>query len=88
MQDLPSLWLAALLREAIPIKNLLPFGIFPKGGGVMSESKRFEELFCSVHVWTFFQKRGGLPDSKLFEELFSLCLEIFRCASISRSADH
>ena len=44
----------------------------------MSESKLFEELFCSVHVWTFFQKGGGLPDSKLFEELFSLCLEIFQ----------
>ena len=45
----------------------------------MFESKRFEELFCSVHVWTFFQKGGGgLPDSKLFEELFSLCLEIFQ----------
>ena len=25
----------------------------------MSESKCFEELFCSVHVWTFFQKGGG-----------------------------
>ena len=24
----------------------------------MSESKIFEELFCSVHVWTFFQKGG------------------------------
>jgi hypothetical protein len=29
------------------------------GGGVMSESKSFEELFCSVHVWTFFQKGGA-----------------------------
>ena len=67
------------LREAIRRKNLLPFRILPKGGGVMSESKRFEELFCSVHVWTFFQKGGGgLPDSKNFEELFSLCLEIFQ----------
>ena len=26
----------------------------------MSESKRFEELNCSVHVWTFFQKGGGV----------------------------
>ena len=68
----------ALTKVAIPIKNLLPFGIFPKGGGVMSESKRFEELFCSVHVWTFFQKGGGLPYSKLFEELLCLSLEIFQ----------
>ena len=44
----------------------------------MSESKSFEELFCSVHVWKFFQKGGGLPNSKLFEELFCLCLEIFQ----------
>ena len=68
----------------------------------MSESKRFEELFCSVHVWTFFQKGGGvalfqtfggtfllefgrfsgrgggLPDSKKFEELFCLSLDIFQ----------
>ena len=49
---------------------------FSKGGGVMSESKRYEELFCSVHVWTFF--RRGLPNTKLFEELFSLYLEIFQ----------
>ena len=26
----------------------------------MSESKRFEELNCSVHVWIFFQKGGGV----------------------------
>ena len=26
----------------------------------------------------FFRKGGGLPDSKLFEELFSLCLENFQ----------
>ena len=44
----------------------------------MSESKLFKELFCSVHVWTFFQKGGRLPNSKLFEELFCLCLEIFQ----------
>ena len=47
------------IREAILKKNLLLFGIFPKGGGVISESKRFEELFCSVLVWKFFRKRGG-----------------------------
>ena len=39
---------------------------FSKGGGVMSESKRFKELFCSVHVWTFFRKGGGLPNTKFF----------------------
>ena len=45
----------------------------------MSESKRYEELFCSVHVWTFFRKGGGgFPNTKLFEELFSLYLEIFQ----------
>ena len=40
---------------------------------VMSESKRFEELFCSVHVWTFFQKGGGglIPNSL---RKFSACL--------------
>ena len=26
----------------------------------MSESKCFEELFCSLHVWTFFFKKGGV----------------------------
>ena len=26
----------------------------------MSESKLFEELFGSVHVWTFFRKGGGV----------------------------
>ena len=31
------------------------------GGGVMSESYLFKELFCSVNVWTFFTKGGGLP---------------------------
>ena len=45
----------------------------------MSEPKRFEELFCSVHVWKFFRKgMGGLPYSKLFEELLCLSLEIFQ----------
>ena len=44
--------------EAIQKKYLLLLEIFAKGG-VMSESKRFEELFCSVHVWTFFRKGGG-----------------------------
>ena len=69
----------------------------------MSESKRVRELFCSVHVWTFFRKGGGgclipnflrnfsafvlkkfqerggvgLPNSKTFEELFGLSLNIF-----------
>ena len=44
-----------------------------------SKSKRFEELFGSVHVWTFFQKEGGgLPNSNLFEELFCMCLKIFQ----------
>ena len=43
----------------------------------MSETKLFEELFSSVYVWTFFRKGGGLPNAKLFEELFCLCLDIF-----------
>ena len=60
------------LREAIWRKNLLPFGIFPKGGGVMSESKSFEELFCSVHVWTFFQKGGGVAWFQTFWGTFLL----------------
>ena len=44
----------------------------------MSKFKRFEELFCSFHVWTFFRKGGGLLNSKLSVELFCLCLEIFQ----------
>ena len=40
----------------------------------MSETKLFEGL----HVWTFFRKRGGLPNSKLFEELFCLSLDIYQ----------
>ena len=35
-----------VLREAITRKNLLQFRILPKGGGVMSETKLFEELLC------------------------------------------
>ena len=44
----------------------------------MSETKLFEELFSSVYVWTFFKKRGELPNTKLFEELFFLSLDIFQ----------
>ena len=45
----------------------------------MSESKLFEELFCSVYVWKFFRKRGvGLPNFKLVEEIFCLSLDIFQ----------
>ena len=44
----------------------------------MSQSKCFKELFGSVYVWKFFIKRGGLPNSKHFEELFCLCLDIFQ----------
>ena len=64
-----------------PLGKICLFGFFPKGGGgeegVMSESKLFEKLFCSVHVWTSFLielrhfsgKGEGLPDSKDDEEL-------------------
>ena len=33
-----------------------------------------------MYVWTFFRKGGGrgLPNAKLFEELFCLCLDIFQ----------
>ena len=46
----------------------------------MFESKRFEELFCSVHVWIFFRKEGGwgypIPN---FLRNFSACvLKSFR----------
>ena len=44
----------------------------------MSETKLFEELFSSVYVWTFFRKRGGLPNSKLVEELFCLSLDTYQ----------
>ena len=44
----------------------------------MSQSKLFEDLFVLFMFGHFFRKGGGLPDSKLFEELFSLCLEIFQ----------
>ena len=52
--------------EAIPYKNIFMFGKSSKAGGwgrgVMSESKLFDALLLSVHVWTFFRKGGwGYP---------------------------
>ena len=44
----------------------------------MSQSKLFEDLYVLFMFGHFFRKGGGLPDSKLFAELFSLCLEIFQ----------
>ena len=42
----------------------------------MSESKLFEDLFfCSC--LDIFSEKGGLPYSKLLEELLSLSLDIF-----------
>ena len=65
--------------EAIQRKNLLLFGFFSKGGrGVMSESKRFEEIFCTLQVWTIFRKGGVLPYSTLFGELLCFSLDIFK----------
>ena len=37
----------------------------------------FWELFCSVHVWKYFRKGGGLPYSKLVKEFFCLGLDFF-----------
>ena len=61
-------------------KKSVSVWFFSKGpGGVMTESKLFEELFGSVYVWTLFRKREGeLPNSKLFEELFCLSLDIYQ----------
>ena len=44
----------------------------------MSEPKCFIKLFCSVHFWAFFRKAGGLPNTKLFEELVCMCLKNFQ----------
>ena len=55
-------------------KNLFLFGFFQKGGGVMSEPKLFKELLCL----DIFQEEGGLPISKVVEELFCLILDIYQ----------
>ena len=44
----------------------------------MSETKTFEELFVVFMFGHFSGRGGGLPNSKLFEELFCLCLDIFQ----------
>ena len=47
-----------------------------RGGGCLIPN--FFRNFSS-HVWKFFQEGGGgLPDSKTFEELFCLRLDIFQ----------
>ena len=43
----------------------------------MSESKTFEELFCSVYVWTFFRKGGGDCLMPNFLRNFSACVWTF-----------
>ena len=43
----------------------------------MSETKLFKELFSSVMFGHFSGRAGGLPNSKLFEELFFLSLDFF-----------
>ena len=67
------------VREAIrKKKNLLLFEIFLKGGGSClnpNVSRNFFVLFMFGH---FSERGGGLPNTKLFEELFCLCLEIFQ----------
>ena len=65
-------------REAIPIKNLLPFGIFQKGGGSCLNPKVLRNFFVLFMFGHFFRRGGRLPKSKLFEEFFCLCLEIFQ----------
>ena len=40
----------------------------------MSKTKLFEELLCL----DIFQKEGGLPNSKVFEVIFCLILEIYQ----------
>ena len=47
------------LLGAIPKKNLLLFGNFPKGGGVISQSKLFEEIFLFCSRLAIFRKGGG-----------------------------
>ena len=49
--------------------------VFFQKGGVMSETKLFEELLC---LDIFQEEGGGLPNSKVFEELFCLILEIYQ----------
>ena len=41
----------------------------------MSKTKLFKELLCFD---TFQEEGGGLPNSKLFEELFCLSLDIYQ----------
>ena len=61
------------IREARRRKNLLIFGLFPKGGGgVQPKSKLFEALFFCFHL-DIFQGGGGVdPNPNTFEALFCL----------------
>ena len=69
---------SAAARRGRLAASLAPPGRVKGGGGVMSESKLFEELFVVVCVWKFLMQGGRVsPKSKLFEELFSLSLEFF-----------
>ena len=62
-------------------KNLLLFGIFPKGGGGSCLNPNVLRNFFVLFMFGHFSERGGggLPNTKLFEELFCLRLEVFQC---------
>jgi hypothetical protein len=50
-----------------------------EGGGVIYQSKLFEDLFVLFMFGHFFRKGGGgFPYSKLLEELLSLSLDILK----------
>ena len=58
---------------------MLQFRILPKGrGGSCLNPKLSRNFFVLFMFGYFFRKGGSLPDSKLLEELFSLCLKIFQ----------
>ena len=66
------------VREAIPIKKLLTFGHFPKGGeGVQPKSKSFWDVFLGFLLDIFKKKEGGLKLFQKFWGSFEVVLRYF-----------
>ena len=67
---------------SLPEKNLFQMSFFfQRGGGVISKTKFFKK-WVVLFVFGIFLGKGsggwGLPNSKLFKELFCLSLDIFQ----------
>ena len=67
------------LREANPKKKSASVWNFSKGGeGGHFWIQTFQGTFLFCSCLEIFQKGGGFPNSKLFEEVFCFCLENFQ----------